>query len=309
MNSLILLNMCADDDSADDDDSVDIPLEDGDHILVASIPPEEEFIHTSSTTSQRLAEVFHKNTKPKTFCDSILIHLHDFEDMFAKSSFDALPNHKPWDHVIKLIPDAKPVNCKVYPLAPNEQKELDQFILENLLTGRIHPSKSLMVLPAFFIKKKDGLHLIQDYHALNAMMVKNHYPLPLISDLINQLCSAKYFMKLDVWWGYQNVWMKEGDKWKAAFQTSRGLFKPLVMFFGLTNSPSTFQTMMNEIFQDLIMEGVVCVYLDDILIYTKTMEEHHCITCLVLEWLHEHKLFLQHNKCKFECTQLNTLDL
>jgi len=77
--------------------------------------------------------------------------------------------------------------------------------------------------------------------------------------------------------------MKEGDEWKAAFRTSRGLFKPLVMFFGLTNSPSTLQTMMNEIFQDLIMEGVVCVYLDDILIYTKTMEEHRCITCLVLE--------------------------
>jgi len=86
--------------------------------------------------------------------------------------------------------------------------------------------------------------------------------------------------------------MKEGDEWKAAFRTSRGLFKPLVMFFGLTNSPSTFQTMMNEIFQDLIMEGVVCVYLNDILIYTKTMEGHCHITHLVLERLREHKLFL-----------------
>jgi len=79
------------------------------------------------------------------------------------------------------------------------------------------------------------------------------------------------------------VRMKEGDEWKAVFQMSHRLFKPLVMFFGLTNSPSTFQTMMNEIFQDLIMKGVVCMYLDDILIYTKTMEEHHCITHLVLE--------------------------
>ena len=88
-----------------------------------------------------------------------------------------------------------------------------------------------------------------------------------------------------------------------------GLFKPLVMFFGLTNSPSTFQTMMNEIFQDLVMEGVVCVYLDNILIYTKTMEEHCCITCLALEWLHEHKLFLQHDKCEFEHTQIEYLGL
>jgi hypothetical protein len=101
----------------------------------------------------------------------------------------------------------------------------------------------------FFIKKKDGtLHLIQDYRALNALMIKNRYPLPLISELVNQLRGAKYFMKLDICWGYNNVWMKEGDEWKAAFRTNRRLFEPLVMFFGLTNSPSTFQTMMNDIF-------------------------------------------------------------
>jgi len=194
-----LPNLHADDDSADDNDSVDIPLEDGDHILVISIPSEEEFIHASSTTLQQLAEVFLKNTKPKTLCDSVLTHLHDLEDVFAKSSFDALLHCKPWDHTIGLIPDAKSVNCKVYPLAPNEQKELDQFILENLQTGHIHPSKSPMALPVFFIKKKNSsLCIIQDYHALNAMMVNNRYPLPFISDLINQLHGAKYFMKLDV---------------------------------------------------------------------------------------------------------------
>jgi hypothetical protein len=105
----------------------------------------------------------------------------------------------------------------------------------------------------------------------------------LISELVNQLRGAKYFTKLDVRWGYNNVRMKEGDEWKAVFHTNRGLFEPLVMFFGLTNSPSTFQTMMNKIFQDLIMEGVVCVYLDDILIFTKSIEEHRRITRLVLE--------------------------
>jgi len=105
------------------------------------------------------------------------------------------------------------------------------------------------------------------------------------------------------------VQMKEGNEWKAIFRMSRGLFKLLVMFFGLTNSPSTFQTMMNEIFQDLVMEGVVCVYLDDILIYTKTMEEHCHITCLVLERLHKHKLFLQHDKYEFKCTQIEYLGL
>jgi len=101
-----LPNLCADDNSADDDGSVDVPLEDGDHILVASLPPEEEFICASLTTLQQLAEAFHKNTKPKTFCNSVLTHLHDFEDVFAKSFFDALLNRKPWDHAIELILDA-----------------------------------------------------------------------------------------------------------------------------------------------------------------------------------------------------------
>ena len=108
----------------------------------------------------------------------------------------------------------------------------------------------------FFIKKKDSsLWLVQDYRALNSMMVKNKYPLPLISELISQLRGARYFTKLDVCWGFNNVCIKPGDEWKVVFQTNRDLFEPLVMFFGMTNSPATFQTMMNDIFQDLIVEG------------------------------------------------------
>ena len=111
-----------------------------------------------------------------------------------------------------------PTNCKVYPLAPNEQKELDDFLSENLATGRIRPSKSPMASPVFFIKKKDGsLRLVQDYRTLNAISVKNRYPLPLISKLINRLCGARYFTKLDICWGFNNVRMKEGNEWKAAF--------------------------------------------------------------------------------------------
>ena len=113
--------------------------------------------------------------------------------------------------------------------------------------------------------------IVQDYRMLNDMTVKNKYPLPLISELVNQLRGAKYFTKLDVRWGFNNVRIKEGDEWKAAFRTNRGMFKPLVMFFGLTNSPTTFQTMMNDIFADMISEGVVVVYLDDILIFTKDL--------------------------------------
>jgi len=132
-----------------------------------------------------------------------------------------------------------------------------------------------MAAPVFFIKKKDGsLRLVQDYHALNAVTVKNKYPLPLISQLVFQLCGAQYFTKLDVYWGFNNVCIKPGDEWKAAFRTNRGLFEHLVMFFRMTNSPTTFQTMMNNVFRTVIAEGIVVVYLDDILIFTKMEEEH-----------------------------------
>jgi len=126
---------------------------------------------------------------------------------------------------------------------------LDSFLEENLHTGQIRPSKSPMAAPVFFIKKKNGsLQLVQDYRALNSMTVKNKYSLPLISQLVLQLHGAKYFTKLDVHWGFNNICIKPGDEWKAAFQTNRGLFEPLVIFFGMTNSLATFQTMMNDIF-------------------------------------------------------------
>jgi Reverse transcriptase (RNA-dependent DNA polymerase)/Retroviral aspartyl protease len=256
-------------------------MEEGDWLSTVTIHCEAEFICASLNISQRLAEAFHKNTQPKTFHESVPTYLQDFKDLFAKSSFDCLPDWKVWDHAIELVPDSKASNCKVYPLALNKHVKLDEFIQENLTTGQIQPSKSPMASPVFFIKKKHrSLRLIQDYRMLNSIMIKNRYPLPLISELVNQLCGAKFFTKLDVQWGYQNVRMKEGDKWKAVFHTNHGLYEPLVVFLGLTNSPSTFQTMMNDIFQDLIMEGVVCMYLDNILIFTKGIKEHRRITWL-----------------------------
>src|SRR5882672_595565 len=160
-----------------------------------------------------------------------------------------------------------------------------------------------MASPVFFIKKKDGsLCLVQDYHKLNALMIKNAYPLPLIPDILNTVsgAKAKYFTKVDIRWGYDNVRIKDGDEWKVAFQTNRGLFKPLAMFFGLTNSPVKFQTMMNDIFQELINEGVVVIYMDDILIFgSQTKEEHHAIIVWVLDIFHKHWLYLKANKCTF----------
>jgi hypothetical protein len=278
------------DDSSDEEDETDNAeaqgeIEEGDRIFMTIVYDQAEFVQASSTTSQQLSEAFAKNSgPPKSFRELVPKAFHDFEDVFSKESFDELLKRKPWDHAIELELGAKTSSTKVYPLSPNEQEQLDAFIEENLASGRIRPSKSPMAAPVFFIKKKDGsLQLVQDYRALNSKTIKNVYPLPLISDLINHLRGARYFTKLDVRWGYNNVRIKEGDEWKAAFHTNQGLFEPLVMFFGLTNSPATFQTMMNDIFQDLISEGVVCVYLDDILIFTETMEEHDRVTHLVLE--------------------------
>jgi len=141
--------------------------------------------------------------------------------VFAKEDFDILPEHRKWDHAIELTPGAEPKSSKVYPLSLLEQAELDAFLEENLRTRRIRPSKSSIAAPVFFIKKKNGLlRLVQDYRALNAVTVKNRYPLLLISELISQLCGVRYFTKLDVRWGFNNVRIKPGDEWKAAFCTN-----------------------------------------------------------------------------------------
>ena len=127
-----------------------------------------------------------------------------------------------------------------------------------------------MASPFFFVTKKDGkLRPFQDYHYLNDWTIKNAYLLPLISEIMDKLKGAKYFTKFDVCWGYNNVRIRKGDEWKAAFKTNKGLFEPTVMFFGMCNSPATFQVMMDETFTDLIEEGVIIVYMDDILIFAE----------------------------------------
>lgn len=303
--------METEDDDDDEEGEGETRIEDGDRIFVATLYPEAplESIRATGTISQRLAEAFAKNADEKTFRDVVPESLHDFEDVFSKESFDTLPERRKWDHAIELERDSElPTTRKVYPMSPGEQKELDAFLEEALATGRVRQSKSPIGAPVFFIKKKDGkLRFVQDYRALNAITRKNRYPLPLIDDLIHRLSGAKYFTKLDVRWGYNNVRIKEGDEWKAAFRTNRGLFEPLVMYFGLTNSPGTFQTMMNEIFSDLIVQGVVAVYLDDILIFTNSLEEHRRISRIVMERLREHKLYLRYDKCEFEQTRIEYL--
>ncbi len=293
---------------ADPYDKWDEELEEGDTILAISF---EEAIHirASRHVANDLAAEANAGKKTKTFEEMVPEWCRDFKDLFDKESFDELPEPKPWDHAIELIPNANAnLDCKVYPLNRAEQEELDNFLDENLSSGRICPSKSPMASPFFFVKKKDGkLRPVQDYRKLNEMTIKNRYPLPLISELMDKLRGAKYFSKLDVRWGYNNVRIKTGDEWKAAFRTNRGLYEPTVMFFGLTNSPATFQWMMNDIFKDLIASGKVTIYLDDILIMSKTKEEHRQITRRVLATLRKHKLFLKAEKCEFEVLETEYL--
>jgi RNase H-like domain found in reverse transcriptase/Reverse transcriptase (RNA-dependent DNA polymerase) len=162
----------------------------------------------------------------------------------------------------------------------------------------------------FFVSKKDSkLRPCQDYRYLNNWTVKIFHPLPLISEIMDKLKGAKYFTKLDVRWGYNNVWIRKGDKWKAAFKINKGLFEPTVMFFGMCNSLATFQAMMDDIFMTMIDNWLVIVYMDNILIFADMKQELERITKLVLEKLREHDLFLKANKCEFCQTRIKYLGM
>jgi hypothetical protein len=287
----------------EEEDNTDIG--EGDRIFVTKMYPEDvldtrdsEHLRAMGSVATKLAAAAHEAKGAKTLEESVPAHyLEEFRGVFEKKDFDKLPERRKWDHAIELKPGAEPVKGRSIPLSVPEQAELDAFIKEHVETGRIRPSKSPWASPFFFVKKKDGkLRPVQDYRKLNSLTIKNRYPLPLISEIMHMLRKATWFTKLDVRWGYNNIRIKEGDEEKAAFVTNRGLWEPLVMFFGLTNSPATFQCMMNDIFADLIAEGRVIVYLDDILIYSEHLEEHRSTVKEVLRILQENELFLKPEK-------------
>ncbi|THG95502.1 hypothetical protein EW145_g7946 [Phellinidium pouzarii] len=185
----------------------------------------------------------------KPLKDLIPANYHNFIHLFEKKAAERFPIERPYDHTIDLKLDFIPHDCKLYSMTPQEEVTLDKFLTKNLHKGYIRLSKSPMASPFFFVDKKDNtLRPCQDYCALNEGTIKNAYPLPLIGDLMDKLRNAKYFTKLDLRSGYNNICIKEGDQHKAAFKTIRGLSEPTVMFFGLCNSPATFQMFMNDIF-------------------------------------------------------------
>ena len=235
----------------------------------------------------------------------------EYKTVFEKKASEHFSLKKPWDHTISLKPNFVPKDCKVYPMSPREQEKLDEFINKNLCKKYIRPSKSPQASPFFFVAKKDSRKLrpYQDYWRLNDWMIKNTYPRPRIGNLLDKLKGAKYYTKFDLGWGYNNIRMKEEDKWKAAFKTNKGLFEPMVMFFGLCNSPSTFQNMMNDIFKEEINEAWLLISMDNILIFTNDHSKMEEYTNRVLWKLYDNDLFFNLDKCVFDITEVEYLDL
>ena len=193
-------------------------------------------------------------------------------------------------------------------MSREEREEVREFVKEQLRKGYIRPSKSLQTAPVFFVGKKDGKkRMVQDYRYLNEWTIKNNYPLPLISDVLENIRTKKIFMKIDLRWGYNNMRIKEGDEWKTVLTMPEGSFEPTVMFFGLTNSPATFQAMMNELLRDLINTGKVAVFIDDVIVGTETKEGHDELVAEVIKRLEENKLYVKPEKCKWKVKEVEFL--
>ena len=260
--------------------------------------------------AMEMAQKQYAEQGPKTTESTIPSDYQDYQDVFEKKASERFPESRPYDHAIDLKPDFVPKSCKVYPLPLKQQALMDEFIDENLRKGYIRPSKSPMASPFFFVAKKDGsLRPCQDYRYLNDGTIKNAYPIPLVQELVDKLKGATVFSKFDLRSGYTNVRIKEGDQWKAAFKCSRGLFEPTVMFFGMCNSPATFQAMMDHLFEDMIEEGWLVIYMDDMLLFSKDLKTHQERTRRILQRLRENDLYLKPEKCVFDVSQVEFLGL
>jgi len=219
-----------------------------------------------------------------------------------------MPTRKLWDHTIGVKEGFIPRKGKVYPLSREEREEVREFVKEQLRKGYIWLSKSLQMALVFFVGKKDRKkRIVQDYRYFNKWTIKNNYPLPLISDVLENIGMKKLFTKMDLRWGYNNMRIKEGDEWKTAFTMLEGLFEPTVIFFRLTNSPATFQAMMNELLRDLINTGKVAVFIDDVIVGTETEEGHDELVTEVIKRLEENDLYVKPEKCKWKVREVEFL--
>ncbi|GJS96693.1 putative reverse transcriptase domain-containing protein [Tanacetum coccineum] len=229
--------------------------------------------------------------------------VREFADVFP-DELPGLPPAREIEFGIELIPGAEPISKAPYRMAPVELKELKEQLQEMLENGFIRPSVSPWGAPVLFVKKKDGsMRLCIDYRELNRITIRNRYPLPRIDDLFDQLQGAKYFSKIDLRSGYHQLRVREQDISKTAFRTRYGHYEFLVMPFGLTNAPAVFMDLMNRIFHEYLDKFVI-VFIDDILVYSKSEEEHERHLRIVLEILRQKKLYAKFSKCEFWLQQV-----
>ena len=231
--------------------------------------------------------------------------LEEFQDVFSVEDAGKLPSHHGGDHAIDTTDD--PPYGPLYNLSNTELAALRDYLNAALAKGWIRHSTSPAGAPILFVPKKDGgLRLCVDYRGLNKVTVKNRHPLPLISETLDRLYGAKYFTKLDLKDAYHRLRIKKGDEWKTAFRTRYGHFEYLVMPFGLTNAPATFQAYINKSLAGLLDHFCV-VYLDNILIYSNSKEEHLDHVRQVLLRLRRFRLYANPKKCEFFTTQVEFL--
>nr|ABA97250.1 retrotransposon protein, putative, Ty3-gypsy subclass [Oryza sativa Japonica Group] len=230
----------------------------------------------------------------------------EYPEVFPED-LTTMPPKREIEFRIDLAPGTAPIYKRPYRMAANELAEVKKQVDEQLQKGYIRPSTSPWGAPVIFVEKKDKTkRMCVDYRALNEVTIKNKYPLPRIDDLFDQLKGAKLFSKIDLRSGYHQLRIREEDIPKTAFTTRYGLYECTVMSFGLTNAPAFFMNLMNKVFMEFLDKFVV-VFIDDILIYSKSEEEHEQHLRLVLEKLKEHQLYAKFIKCDFWLTEVKFL--
>jgi hypothetical protein len=224
--------------------------------------------------------------------------VNEFPDVFLEE-WPGMPPDRDIEFVIELKPGTTPIYKTPYRMATPVLAELKEHIKELLEKGFIYPRSSPWGAPVIFVPKKDGTQrLCVDYCALNEVTIKNKYLLPRIDDLFNQLCGACVFSKIDLRLGYHQLKIRECDIPKTTFVSRYGLYEYTVMSFGLTNAPTYFMYVMNKVFMEYLDKFVV-VFIDDILVYSRSEEEHEEYLRLALQKLRENRLYAKLSKCKF----------